>query len=994
MWRVVFLLVLLVCASAAFGQRATEGSLYAVGKSGNELGACPLKNTVVKAEISGFVSRVRVKQEFENSFSEPIEAFYVFPLSQNGAVDEMSMTVGTRVIRGKIMRRDEARQTYEAAKTAGKTASLLDQERPNIFTQSVANIMPGEKVVIDISYVETLKYEDGSYEFVFPMTVGPRYIPGGVVDAAKIAPPMAATRNGSDISIEVSLNAGVPVEEVRSSTHELTETKMSSAVSQVVLRNAKTIPNKDFILRYDVTGKRIEDAVLVHRDPRGGFFTMILQPPDKIATEDRTPKEIVFVLDTSGSMGGFPIEKAKEAMRLSLDGLYPEDTFNLITFAGDTHVLFEKPVPATRANLDAAQAFLASRSGGGGTEMMKAIKTALDPSGSQSHLRIVCFMTDGFVGNDNEIIAEIQRHPNARVFSFGIGSSVNRFLLDKMAAEGKGEVEYVGLQDDGSKAAKRFYERVRTPLLTDLSIDWNGLPVADVYPGKLTDLFSAKPVVLHGRYTSAANGTIKLRGKVAGQPYERTINVNLPAAESANDSLASLWARTRIDDLSSASRGATTPQKGAEIDKQITDLALEFGLMSNFTSFVAVEEVVKNPNGSPNRVDVPSVTPEGVTPDGQTAGRSKAELQNVYKKWTENDVAYIISSPPPQTSGNRKFEKQSDRWGDPNGRTSSYSNGTGSGSGVGSGSGNGNGVGYGSAGGLSSSTVNASMASQSVIVEVTGTALSTSESSVQTNITTKTIEALPLQARRVSNLLALTPGVSADSSSSFVVDGVAVQGPGSRNKSKRSNKPVELEGRTLLVVSPDYPEDIPVEKGRAEVVVDVLVDVSGKVVEAKARAGAPKLRSSAEKAALLSQFVPMDANGTPVGLQGQIVYRFAQGKEVDVAVRAMKATPLGPTEKRIAGLASKLHVWLFTLVERLDRAAAKRAAEEERFVRDGKAEIRITLASTTKAVLEKLRALGFEQITVEGKVVSGRIPIGKLRELAEIAEVELVVPKL
>jgi Ca-activated chloride channel family protein len=370
MSKVLFLLCVLVCAFPVLGQEITQGSLFASDKKGKELGDCPLKNTAVKAEISGFLARVRVKQEFENTYPFPIDAVYTFPLSQNGAVDEMTMTVGSRVIYSKIMKRDEARQTYEQAKAEGKTASLLDQERPNIFTQSVANISPGDKVTIDISYVETLKYDDGAYEFVFPMTVGPRYNPASVKDAAKIKPTYAATRNGGDISIEVSLNAGVPVEEIRSNTHDIQQINFTPNTSKITLKDEKTIPNKDFILRYDVTGGKIQDAVLTHRDERGGFFTLILQPPDKIANEDRTPKEIVFVLDTSGSMWGFPIEKAKEAMKMSLDGLYPDDTFNLITFSGDTSILFDGPVPATEANLERAKAFLDSRQGGGGTEMM------------------------------------------------------------------------------------------------------------------------------------------------------------------------------------------------------------------------------------------------------------------------------------------------------------------------------------------------------------------------------------------------------------------------------------------------------------------------------------------------------------------------------------------------------------------------------------------------------------------------------------------------
>jgi Ca-activated chloride channel family protein len=688
-----FLLWILVCAAAAslnvLGQDVTEGTLFASNSRGKQLGACPLKNTAVDVEISGFVARVRVVQDFQNTFSVPIEAVYTFPLSQNSAVDEMTMTVGTRTIRSKIMKREEARKVYETAKADGKTASLLDQERANIFTQSVANIMPGESVKIEISYVETLKYEDGEYEFVFPMTMGRKYIPGSVVDAAKISPPIA-NRPGHDISINVKLNAGVPVEAIRSTSHEVDQLNYSPASAKVNLRSGTTIPNKDFILRYDVTGKRIEDALIAHRSERGGFFTLVLQPPDKIASEDRTPKEIVFVLDTSGSMSGFPIEKAKEAMKLSLDGLYPEDTFNLITFAGDTSVLFEKPVPATQENLELAQEFLASRRGYGGTEMMTAIRAAFAPSGSTEHLRIVCFMTDAEVGNEDEIIAEIQRNQQARVFSFGIGNSVNRALLDKMAEAGRGEVEYVSLTDDGSKAAKRFYERVRSPLLTDLSIEWNGMPVADVYPSKLGDLFSAKPVIVKGRYLRGAKGTIKLKGTFAGSPYERSIEVTLPETEAANDSLASLWARQRIDELSSDALNAEDP---STIENQITDLGLEFRLMTMFTSFVAVEDRIVNRSGQGVKVEVPVGAPDGVDSEmitsdveqGDLASQTKSGIRPARAKvWRSKNVAHLMS--PPSAQGSASYSSGAGRGG-----------GTGTGYGTGSGSGNGSGSGSGGA---------------------------------------------------------------------------------------------------------------------------------------------------------------------------------------------------------------------------------------------------------------------------------------------------------
>jgi Ca-activated chloride channel family protein len=521
-------------AQSEDSQRDTSGSLAIVDGEGKRKGVCPLKHTDVQAEISGFQSRVNVTQEFENPFKEKIEAVYTFPLPANAAVDDMTMVVGERTVRGKILRREEAQAVYDAAKSGGQVASLLNQERPNIFTQSVANILPGEKVKITISYVDRLKYEDGSYEFSFPMVVGPRYIPGSgpnqVADAARISPPMAAPamRAGHDLSLDIKLDAGLPIDEIKGKSHEVEIERLDAHTAHVRLKNKATIPNKDFILTYDVAGKSIQDAVLAHRSDKGGYFSLILQPPDRIPVTDLTPKELVFVLDTSGSMQGFPIEKAKETMSLALAGLNPGDTFNLITFAGDTRILFPAPVAATRVNLRKAQAFLAESSGYGGTEMMKAIKAALDGSDLQKHVRVVCFMTDGYVGNDMQIINEVIKHPNARVFGFGIGGSVNRFLLDRMSEYGRGEVEYVSLTDDGSAAARRFYERVRNPLLTDISIDWNGLPVADVYPQRIPDLFGAKPVVVTGRYTAAGHGVIRLRGKLGGQPFVREIIVDLP----------------------------------------------------------------------------------------------------------------------------------------------------------------------------------------------------------------------------------------------------------------------------------------------------------------------------------------------------------------------------------------------------------------------------------------------------------------------------------
>ncbi len=358
-----------LAASPGETNAATPGSLGIVGKDGKIQGVCPLKHTDVRTGISGFLARVTVTQIFANTATQNIEAVYTFPLPQDAAVDDMTIQIGGRTVRGLIKRREEARAIYEHAKNTGHVAGLLDQERPNIFTQSVANILPGEQVTVTISYVETLRYEEGAYEFVFPMVVGPRYIPGQatghqgggwapdtnrVPDASHITPWVAAkgTRAGHDISLELALDAGVPIQDVRSKSHDIEVDRQSASRASIRLRDEAVIPNKDFILKYDVAGAEIADAILTTPAPgrskgAGGYFTMILQPPARLPESDIQPKELVFVLDTSGSMWGFPLEKAKEVISRALDELYPGDTFNLITFSGDTHIVFPEPVYPT-----------------------------------------------------------------------------------------------------------------------------------------------------------------------------------------------------------------------------------------------------------------------------------------------------------------------------------------------------------------------------------------------------------------------------------------------------------------------------------------------------------------------------------------------------------------------------------------------------------------------------------------------------------------------
>ena len=610
---------------------ATQGSLEVVDKEGKPVGQCPLKHTDVQVSITGFIARVTLTQEFANPLEEPIEAVYTFPMSEKAAVDSMVMTIGDRVVKGVIKEREEARRIYEAARDAGKAASLLDQERPNIFTQSVANILPGDDVRITISYVEYLKYEDGEYEFSFPMVVGPRYIPGAptgtagtdqVPDAGRITPPVTpeGTRAGHDIAVTVQLDAGVPLQDIRSELHEVEMQRDGEAKAAVQLKNQREIPNRDFVLKYKVAGAKIEDAVLTHHGEKGGFFTLILQPPARVKPEQITPKELIFVIDRSGSMSGFPIEKAKKCMRMCIEQMNANDTFNLVSFSGGLGFCFPETVPNTPENRRKALEYLANLEGRGGTEMMKAILAALEGQDDPERLRVVCFMTDGFIGNDMAILDAIQKNAGtARVFSFGIGNGVNRFLLEGMGRVGRGACEIVTLESDGDAAAQRFHERVHSPLLTDIRVDFGGLDAKDVYPdpAAMPDLFAARPLVLKGRYDTAGQGVVTLRGSTSTGPFERRIDVTLPDTEPAHEVLAPLWARARIASLMEQDwLGIQQGSPDRDTKGAITQLGLEFSLVTQFTSFVAVEEKVITEGGRPKTIEVPVEMTDGVSYEG------------------------------------------------------------------------------------------------------------------------------------------------------------------------------------------------------------------------------------------------------------------------------------------------------------------------------------------------------------------------------------------
>jgi Ca-activated chloride channel homolog len=581
----------------------------------------PLRHTDVKASVHGYIGTVDVQQQFQNPYNAKIEAVYVFPLPHNAAVNEFVMTIGDRHIRGIIRERREAEQIYQQAKSQGYVASLLTEERPNIFRRSVANIEPGKEIDVNIRYFQTLAYADGWYEFVFPMVVGPRYNPSHITNGVgAVARGQGGTsgqsteiqylkpneRSGHDISLHLDVDAGVSIEEFSCVTHKITRTSATADQLSVDLNQEDSIPNKDFVLRYRVAGERIKSNFMVHRDEREGYFTMMLYPPKELGQLGRAPMEMVFVLDCSGSMSGEPIAQAKAAIRHALKQLQPGDSFQIINFSERASQLGATPLEATPANIRKGLAYVDALNSDGPTEMIEGIKAALDFPHDPERLRFVCFLTDGFIGNEAEILAAVHEHLGAsRIFSFGVGNC-NRYLLDHMAKMGEGAVAYLGLHDDGAKVMDDFFERVSHPAMADIKVDWGNLQVSEVYPQRVPDLFVGRPVILTGRFSGANATNIRVSGRAGVQPIELTFPITLE--ESAGNALPSVWARAKIAELADQA----TYQASSDLQGEIKQVALDYGLMSAFTAFLAVDSSQRTVGNTGTTVPVAVPVPEGV----------------------------------------------------------------------------------------------------------------------------------------------------------------------------------------------------------------------------------------------------------------------------------------------------------------------------------------------------------------------------------------------
>jgi Ca-activated chloride channel family protein len=588
----------------------------------------PLEHTEVEADLAGYIATVRVSQRYRNPFEEKIEAVYLFPLPDNAAVSDFVMTIGKRRIRGIIREREEAERVYADARRQGYQAALLTQERPNIFTQKVANIEPGKAITVDIVYFNTLAYHDGAFSFVFPMVVGPRYNPAGSTDGVGAVPRGAGgisgqgaevqylapgERTGNDIALSVKIAAGMPIEQIESPSHVIDVRRDGDERATVRLRRTDSIPNKDFVLNIRTAGAQPRQALFLQRDGAEGWFTLLLMPPSGLEHLKRPPLEMVFLVDTSGSMNGWPIEKAKAALRRAVKSLSPGDTFQIVRFSGDNARFRPVPVAATPENIAAGLSFLDGLRGAGGTEMVQGIRAALDFPRDPGRFRIVSFMTDGFVGNEAQVLQAVaELRGDARIFSFGVGTSVNRYLMEGLARVGRGAVAYIVAGDSDTEAVDRFFERIASPALTDIAVDWGGMEVSGVYPERIPDLFVGRPVILTGRFTGTGKTSVAVTGTYGGERVTQKIKVKLDKTQ--HEGIARIWARARIAALSDELPQADAVRQG-DIRGEIKATALTHGLVSSYTAFVAVDATRVTEGDHGVTVVQPVPVPEGVRYD-------------------------------------------------------------------------------------------------------------------------------------------------------------------------------------------------------------------------------------------------------------------------------------------------------------------------------------------------------------------------------------------
>jgi len=618
--KVTLLLVLIALFSASGSAQTREDktlSPYFFVQGDPNVDRLPLKDTRVHIDVSGVIADVKVLQTYRNEGSRPINARYVFPASTRAAVYAMRMRIGDQVIVAKIKEREKAKQEFDKAKQEGKSASLLEQNRPNVFSMSLANVMPGDQIEIELRYTELLVPTDGTYEVVFPTVVGPRYSSqpdssepreDRVVKSPYLHQGVNPT---SALHISARISAGVPIQDLSCPSHKILPQWQTPSIARVAMEDVDPfLGNRDFILRYRLAGAQIASGLILYQSADENFFLYMAQPPERVATADIPAREYIFVVDVSGSMEGFPLNTSKALLRDLIAQLRPSDLFNVVLFAGGSTVLSPKPLAADQQNAANAIRVIEQQRGGGGTELLAAIQKAMSLPREAGVSRSIVLVTDGYIDGEKGVFNYIRDHlDQSNVFAFGIGSSVNRYLIEGVAKAGMGEPFIVTQESEATAIAARFREYIQTPVLANIQISAIGFDVYDVHASHLPDLFAQRPVVLFGKWRGPATGSLELQGKTGQGDYVTRLDVAGAQPDDANGALRYLWARSRIAELSDYGSNDADPDRISEI----TSLGLKYNLLTQYTSFIAVREVVRNGQGAAEDVNQALPLPLGVS---------------------------------------------------------------------------------------------------------------------------------------------------------------------------------------------------------------------------------------------------------------------------------------------------------------------------------------------------------------------------------------------
>ena len=629
-WLVAILA--LVGASGARAQespsRVTHGSLLLHTHVAGRSDEVPAVRTDVRMRVTGPIARVAVTQEFLNPTAEWLEGVYVFPLPDGAAVDAMRLQIAGRVIEGQIREREEARKTYQQAQQTGRKTSLLEQERPNIFTMSVANVGPGETVVVDIEYQEVVRYDQGEFRLRFPLVVGPRYIPGtdavsgtpgtgwgvntaAVPDAARITPPVRHPSEGptNPVSLSVELDAGFEVRRLVSPYHAIVTTPLGGTRHAISLADTAVPADRDFELVW-APDPGAQPGAAVFTEWYGGdqyALVMLLPPAGAGAAGSRLPREVIFVIDTSGSMGGASIQQARLALEQALSALTPADRFNVIEFNSRTRRLFSTSVPAGPVEVERARRWIQALQANGGTEMLPALQAALEGADETGVVRQVVFVTDGLVGNEDQLFAYISRTlGRSRLFTVGIGAAPNGHFMTKAAEFGRGTYTYIGSPGEVGEKMRALFRKLEHPVLSDVAVSWGGDDI-EAWPARVPDVYVGEPVVLLARLGQLPSADLTVTGRRDVEPWQARLHVEAGGDETG---IHKLWARKKIAGLMDQLR------EGAErgdVRNAVVAVALQHHLVSAYTSLVAVDVTPTRPEGSPGRTaNVPVALPAGM----------------------------------------------------------------------------------------------------------------------------------------------------------------------------------------------------------------------------------------------------------------------------------------------------------------------------------------------------------------------------------------------